>query len=215
MSPEIISLSQTEIVPDRPFTHPEHTQADIAALQRMRVRLHEVLTSSAPTADPPHPWRVSLHEANGRRHRVIILNRTILLEANELTFVGFCGQKYGHIDAESLHTMSALDAELVNELIDHPHMLSYSSMEVADGNWINLVLLRSAEGIEHWRTSERHIYAANELSPRYFASVRLHNGVLPNGLASVRMTLLRTKYYDFSESPAWRALREMTRLLKG
>jgi len=47
-----------------------------------------------------------------------------------------------------------------------------------------------------------------ELAPRYYVTIRLHNGLLPCGLASSQMILNATKYYDFQSEELWQAVRE-------
>ena len=99
-----------------------------------------------------------------------------------------------------------MDDQLVTELPHHPGILSYSSIELADGNWGNLIVLRSTADGERWRDGERHTWAASELAPAHYSSVRLHNGQFTGGLLSGREpVLLRTRYWDYQVSPAWRA----------
>jgi hypothetical protein len=84
-------------------------------------------------------------------------------------------------------------------------------MELADGNWANLVLHNVAEDRETWRASETHARAARELSPLYYRTVRIHNGVLPDGVMGNRsMVVERTKYWDYGSGKVWHAVRELT-----
>ena len=103
--------------------------------------------------------------------------------------------------------MAKVDADLVAELRQHPHMLCYCSIETGDGNWHNLVLMSDDEAIGHWRDSHRHAWAVDSLTPRFYRHIRLHNGVLPCGLASERIVLTSTKYYDYEGETPWRAMR--------
>jgi hypothetical protein len=194
---ETLQLSPSEILPNRPFTHPNHTQADLIALEQTRTQLRENLQLAADSS----------FTINGERHRFIVLNRQALLTAQPITVVGFCGTQRLPLGGALLEEMSVVDGDLVRELAQHPDMLTYSSIQIEDGNWRNLVLLRSNEGIEHWRESQRHVYATNLLSPRYYTHVRLHNGVLSHGLASSHIHITSTKYYDFESEPTWRAMR--------
>ena len=211
--PNLIRLGQLETVPDRPFTNPEHNRADAAILNYLRWRLHYMLSQS--NIGPGHPLARELYvqmmqEANGRFHRIVILEREPLLTDAELTLVGFFGHRRGEANPALLQDV---DIELIQEFLNHPYVLSYCSLELADGNWANMVLLRNADGIEHWRASQKHAYAAREMAPLYYTGIRLHNGVLPGGLASPHMNLLSTKYYDFQGPVLWRAIREEQRVL--
>jgi hypothetical protein len=211
--PSPVRLSQLETVPDRPFANPEHNRADTAILNYMRWRLHYLLSQSG--IGPGHPLDRELYvqmmqEANQRYHRMVILERGPLLIDTELTFVGFFGQRRFEASPAILQD---IDTELIQEFLHHTYVLSYCSLELADNNWANLVVLRSAEGIQHWRASQRHAYAARELAPLYYTGIRLHNGVLPEGLASPYIRLTCTKYYDFRGPGLWQAIRDEVRTL--
>lgn len=204
----IARLSKLETVPNRPFTNPEHSRADSAVINYMRWQLHHVLSQS--NIGPEHPLARELYiqmlqEVNGRFHRIVILERAPLLTDAELTFVGFFGQRRFEANPALLQDV---DTELIQEFLNHPHVLSYCSLELADNNWANIVILRNADGIQHWRASRKHAYAARELAPQYYTGIRLHNGILPNGLASPYLVLLHTKYYDFQGPGLWQAVRE-------
>ena len=194
-----IHLSTTELLPNRPFTHTRNTELDLSDLERIRTMLREAL-QMPNTAD----------EISGDAYRFVILNREALLTAQPITVVGFCANRRGYLSPALLEEMNVVDGDLMRELAQHPDMLTYSSIQLPDGNWKNLVLLRSEAGVGHWRNSHRHVYAANMLSPHYYANVRLHNGVLPQGLASPNIILASTKYYDFESDPIWRAIRAIT-----
>jgi hypothetical protein len=138
---------------------------------------------------------------------MIVTDRATLLAARALAVVGFCGQKRADLSPSLVQEMDKVDSALIGELTAQPYLLSYSSMELPDGNWANLVMMRSMEGIEHWRTSPRHGAAVIELAPHYYRSIRLHNALLVGGLATPRLTLLRTKYYDYRDGQCWMAMR--------
>jgi hypothetical protein len=211
--PAVVQLGPHDAVAERPFTDPRHSRADAAILNYMRWRLHYLLSQS--DIGPGHPldrelYIQMLQEANDRYHRMVILERGPLLTDAELTFVGFFGERRFEASPAILQD---IDTELIQEFLQHTYVLSYCSLELADNNWANLVILRSAEGIQHWRASQRHAYASRELAPLYYTGIRLHNGVLPEGLASPYIRLTRTKYYDFREPGLWQAIRDEVRTL--
>lgn len=200
-----IPLGPAELVADRAFTDPRHSQADLAQLEYMRACLIAALGqhSLAVGAAAGQPQIDYLAEPDKRQHRLVLAARERLLRADALTVVGFFGQRRADANPDLL---GSIDEELLGEFVRHQYVLSYSSLELPDGNWGNLVVLEHAGGIEHWRTSPRHAYAARELSPQFYASIRLHNGRLPRGLHTPAIELTSTKYYDFQQG-WWQALR--------
>jgi hypothetical protein len=204
---DYIRLNWSDIIPDRPFTNPDHNAEDLAHLQYMLAKLRHLLSQPGITPAQPRPYVLYLEESGGRRHRIALARPEELLLSLELAVVGFCGTKWPEADRTPL---DAIDVVLLDEFMQHPHLLSYSSLEVEDGNWRNLVLFSHPQGIGHWAISLKHVYAAQELSPGYYRNIRLHNGVLPGGLMSGNeLALTRTKYYDYQDQSLWWAVREL------
>lgn len=201
---EFVPIRASELVAGRPFTDPAHTAEDLSAIHVMAAGLRQILGSLLPGGR--RPLLLQVPEPSGRQHRLAISNERPLWARRDLSFVGFFGKKRGGLDDAPL---VAADEEMILELPSHPGILSYSSLELADENWANLIMVDPPEAKDHWRTSEKHTYAARELAPRHYSVVRLHNGVFPGGLQSARdPVLLRTKYYDFRDSTPWRGVRE-------
>lgn len=200
-----IQLGADEIPAGRPFADPERTRADLAALREMAEALRRLLGTSLPGT--PRPLTIDVGGSSGPQHRVILCDEGRLRAAVAPGFVGFFAERRPGLDHAPL---TVADDELIGEFGDHPGILSYSSLELADGNWGNLIVVDPPEAREHWRTSERHAYAARELAPRHYAVVRLHNGHFPDGLLSGRDPVLaRTRYHDFQGSTPWRAERPL------
>ena len=205
-----IRLAQAEYVPERPFANPERSLFDLAVLEYMRAQLQATLREVEFGSSDPHARGLYIHtikEDGDREHRQVILSRQQLLGANTLAVVGFFGQKRGTADPSVL---GDVDTDLLEEFVRHTYVLSYNSLELPDGNWANLVLMLDASGIEHWRASQKHAYAARELSPLFYETIRLHNGALPGGLDSRGIVLLSTKYYDYRGDAWWQAIREFS-----
>jgi hypothetical protein len=206
--PTIVHLGPRDAVAERPFTAPENSHVDLEILETMRARLCRTLDTRAGAnvvSDPAEMHIQFVHEDDQHMHRMVILDRAALRADTELAFVGFFGQRRGDASPALLQD---LDTELIQEFLQHHYVLSYSSLELPDGNWANMVILEHIDGIQHWRASQRHAYAARELAPLYYTAIRLHNGALHGGLASPRMVLNSTKYYDFSSTAWWQAIRE-------
>jgi len=203
---DYIVLVQTESVPGRAFTDPEQNVEDMAALRHMLARLRHRLSQPEGVPANPRPLVLNVPEADGRGHRIVLANPERLQAASALALVGFFGQKRAGVDPTPL---TKVDDELIGEFPRHPGVLCYSSLEGKGGNWGNLVVLDSSGAGEHWKTSAKHAYAARELAPGYYTTIRLHNGLLATGLMSDHdLILLRTKYYDFQGESPWRAVRE-------
>jgi hypothetical protein len=203
---EVIQLGADEVVADRPFTAPEHTAGDLAAIRAMATGLRELLGGPLPSGS--QPLALTVPAPAGRQHYVVIGNDGPLRASHDLAWVGFFATKRAGMDHAAL---TVTDRELILEFPRHPAIVSYSSLELPDGNWGNLIVVDPPEGREHWRASEKHAWAARELAPRHYAVIRLHHGVFPSGLWSGRDPIVvRTKYYDFQGPAGWRAERALT-----
>ena len=161
----------------------------------MQARLHEHI-NQAEGAPTQQPYTLYLPEPDGRQHRVVILNADALRSGGQLPFVGFFGRKRASVDADML---DALDAELIEELWRNPYMLSYSSLELPDGSWGNLVIMGSPQGAVDWAGSARHAHAAYTIAPACYLTIRLHSGVITlNGPAHGELQIRRTKHFDYA-----------------
>jgi hypothetical protein len=186
----------------RPFTDPGLSAWDLHILDAMRTRLARELRHVDPC---PAGTTLYLTEDGERMHRIVLLNRAALLDSPTLAAVGFFGQRWPQADH---NLMDGVDGELIAEMHAFPGMYSYSSLELPDGNWANLVLLRQAQEGRHWRESARHAHAAYQIAPRYYLSIRLHNALLSGGLAGPPPALARSTYYDFAGG-WWQAVRQI------
>jgi hypothetical protein len=144
------------------------------------------------------PNTVYLREPEGRQHRIVLMNAGALHADAELTFVGFFGQKRPGIDYSAL---DALDQELIQEFRDYPHLLSYSSLELGDGSWGNLVVMSSSHGLVSWTHSVRHAHASQEFAPRCYLTIRLHRGTFTAGSShQPSLQIQSTKHFDFTQA---------------
>jgi hypothetical protein len=202
-----IPLGPTESVPRRPFTSIALYARDIEILSGMlgelRYGLHDKEARDL-VAFEPQEWIGD----EGLRHRIIIARPEVLKDSPDVCVVGFFGERHLELDGAPLEKVNT---ELVLEFRSHLGILSYSSTELPDGNWANLVLHDVPEVREHWRSSEAHAKAARELSPVFYRTVRIHNGILRGGLAGGgAMVIERTKYWDYRrKSKVWYAVREL------
>ena len=202
-----IELGPWETIEDRPFTDPANSLEDLSRLQYILGRLQQLLNQPELLPTQPRPLVIYWPEPYERRLRLVFSQPETLLTNQDLIVVGFCGQKAPEADRASLE---GVDEELLAEFPEHPHLLCYCSLELEEGDWCNLVLFDHVRGLSHWTRSGRHGYAAIQLAPQFYRSVRLHNALLPGGLmAGQSLNLLRTKYFDYQGGTIWWAVREL------
>ncbi len=194
-------LSEKAVIANDTYIDISRSRLDLAVLRYMARKLYMALQSlDLPTATSL-PSIYSSEERRNREHRIVIFNYQELLLNKSLTFVGFISGKQEAIDAAVVSGITRMDDQLLAELVKTPGVLGYSSLKLRKDSWYNLVLFRDATIREHVKGSTTHAYAAYRLAPLYYEWVRLHHGILPNGLAQGDMQLLGTKYYTFHVRP--------------
>jgi hypothetical protein len=202
---DCVRLALRETAAGRRFTDPAQTARDLGAVGLMLGTIRRQVRVVASRPDPG-PLVFAGHEPGGRAHRVVVCDARRLGDGRDLAWVGFFAVKRRDVDSAPL---GVRDDELIQEFPNHPGILSYSSLELDDEDWGNLILLDGDEAREHWRVSDLHARAARDLAPRHYTDVRLHQGVLPGGVrAGGEPVLRRTKYYDYRDGVTWRAERE-------
>jgi hypothetical protein len=203
---DCVRLAPREAAVGRGFTDPALAVRDLATIRLMLAEVRHQVGRGADLPARPRPLELERHETNGRIHRAVLCDERRLGDGRDLVWVGFFGVKRPDVDSTPL---TRRDDELVREFPAHPGILSYSSLELADGNWGNLILLDGDDAREHWRASPRHADAASVLAPRHYTHVRLHQGPLPGGVRTGGEPVLRrTRYYDYCGDTTWRAERE-------
>lgn len=198
-------LSPQQVVRGRPFTNPRLYRSDVRALTYM---LHDLKCLIDADRLPIEPYAPVEWQVNGLARRVVVCDLEVLTAKHgELCFVGFFGER--HMD-RSAEPLERANGELVLEFRNYPGILSYSSMELFDCNWANLVVHDLPRAREYWRSSKRHVEAAERLSPEFYQTVRIHNGTIPGGLDGGGDTVIQTtKYWDYRKSRVWRAVRDL------
>ncbi|MBK7862465.1 MAG: hypothetical protein IPJ65_28415 [Archangiaceae bacterium] len=182
-----------------PWLAPEHNAVDLAHLNTMLARLRTVLAPPAAVPEGARPLFLNFVEPDGRGHRIVIARHEPLLQPATFSFVGFFGLKSATADGDELNRV---DLQLIDEFPQNPYLLTYSSLELTrGGQWGNLVLFARPDAVDAWREGPRHRRAVDELAPKSYAAVRLHNGTLEGGLeARSRLTVSGTKHYDYSRA---------------
>lgn len=200
-------LAVDQSIRRRPFTSVGLYDRDRSVLSYMlediRAMLGEMDDGAITvTSFQPIEWLV-----HGLKRRTILTDPMRLHAREDVCVVGFFGERHVGRDGTPLEEANA---EIVLEFQNYPGILCYSSMELADGNWANLVLHDVPEAREYWRASQAHAKAARELSPLFYRTVRIHNGTLTGGVLGGKQILIeRTKYWDFRTARVWHAVREL------
>jgi hypothetical protein len=200
-------LAPTQSVARRPFTSVELYERDLYILAYMLEDLRALLGEMAEGSITIAPYQSTEWQVHGLKRRCTVTESMRLSARMDVCVVGFFGER--HLDRDT-SPLEEANAEIVLEFRNYPGILSYSSMELADDNWANLVLHDVPEAREYWRASEAHAKAARELSPLYYRTVRIHNGILPGGvLGGKAIVIERTKYWDYQSTRVWQAVREL------
>ncbi len=205
-----VPLNQGEALSALPLPVVRKGKLDLVILHYMVRRVYVALRSCDQTTTTARPLLYYLDERRRRIHRMAIYNPEELLLNNELAFVGFISGKLRPIRPSVGADLRIVDKKLVADLVDTCGLLGYSSLELHDGNWCNLVLLNDPEVKIHLKNTETHRYAAYELAPSCYEWIRLHNGIMPAGLAGDEMLLQKTRYYLYQGVERRPTIREIT-----
>jgi hypothetical protein len=182
------------------FLRREHHLSDLGVLEDMAATL-QAQVKGTPL---PRDRRVAVEDPTGREHTVLIAQPERLRSLRVLTVVGFFGQRNPTASPQERQALWDIDDRLVEEVSQHSGILSLSYLELADGNYGNLVVLADRAAAEHWTTSPTHSEAVRHHAPKNYQSIRIHNGTLTDGVLAVT----RTKYYDFRGPTLWTGVRD-------
>lgn len=203
-------FDQPEALAERDLPIVIKGKLDLVVLRYMARRVFMTLRSLDQATTTMRPLLYYLEERRRRIHRIAIYNPQELSLNNELAFVGFVSGRQKPIQPSVVAELHAVDEKLVAELVGVPGLLSYSSLELHDDKWCNLVVLNDPGVKLHLKNAGTHRYAAYELAPSHYQWIRLHNGMMPAGLAADAMFLQKTKYYMYQSSGRRPTVREIT-----
>lgn len=204
------NMNASEALNERSLPNFEIGNLDLVILSYMAQRIYVTLYLLDEPVDPSQPLLYYAEEGRKHTHRIAIYRPEELMRKSSLDLVGFVSAKLKPGRPQVIKEIRAVDKKLIVEFISTPGLLSYSSLELRDGRWCNLVLFSGRETRVHIRNSETHAYAAYQLSPRYYEWVRIHNGIMPGGLARNEIVLQKTRYYQFHGPHEKPTMRELT-----
>lgn len=203
-------LGAEERVETRSFTHPEHSQVDVATMRHMVRQLVDTYDEPEVCDFTVEKGAVCMSDPNGRHFRIYYIQPQRLFSQNNISVVGFFGRKRPNAD---IRPLLLADKRFERTFNDHPDLLSLSTLRLASGDFANLVLFADPDAIDRWNYSPVHYDTVQKISPPYYECIRLNNGVLPGGLSEPKaLRLIRVKYIDYRSEPPWRALRRYEKL---
>jgi hypothetical protein len=183
---------------------------DLVILKYMVQQLYITLQQPDSRDTTMEPLLYSLEDCHKRKQRISLYKPQALLHPCRLSFVGFVSGRQPALSASILNEVERIDELMVAELVNISGIFSYSSLEVRPGRWYNLVVFHDAETKVYLKNSHTHSYAAYQLAPQYYEWIRLHNGIMPGGLAQQELLLQSTKYYTFPEGQRHPDMYEIT-----
>ena len=205
---ENVVLDADETVGDRPFTHPQHSQSDAARLRFMVQQLVDTYDDPIVCDFEPGKRPICQSDPQGRHFRIYYIQANLLFELKNLAVVGFFGHKRPNADVRPL---IRADKKFEKIFHQHPGLLSLSTLRLPDGDFANLVLFTDVAAKDKWNFNPLHYETVAKISPPYYESIRLNNGLLPDGLDNPRsLRLTQVRYLDYGSTPPWRAVRKLT-----
>lgn len=198
-------LGPNDDAPGHPIADTSHYEADIALLNYLLQDLRALTRRATRGELTLTPQQVITWDVHGLARRTVVCDPDGLRNDADVQIVGFFGDRR---EAADKPTIEASEIELIGEFPNYPGIVSYSSVELVDGYWANLVVHRSPDDREAWRGSAAHVDAVDRVAPIAYHGVRIHNGCIPHGVPGHRTVVIEsTKYWDYDVSPTWHAIR--------
>jgi hypothetical protein len=211
----VVVLEPDEVVDGHPCTDISLYAADRGLIAYMLQDVRALVRLWVDETITIEPHESIVWWVHGLKRRLVPCDLARLVDGRDLEVVGFFGSRRpaangGPASGEDL--IDELDTQLTAEFRNHPGIASYSTIEMHDGFWANLVLHAVPSDAEDWRDSGVH-KGAVAMSPMLYRDVRIHNGCLPGGVESTNEVVLhRTKYWDYGlvsdVEPSWAAVRQ-------
>ena len=206
-----LELGPDETVPGKPFVDPVHTRDDQEVMGRLLGNERERARFLADDwLEGRKDVIISETDPEGLRHLLVVPDTRALLDARNLTVVGFFGRPRPDADVTGLFD---LEEELVAGMGAYAAggLLSYYDLEFVKGAYGNLILFATPDGPGAWGENPVH-HRAVDISPANYHEIRLHLGTLSGGLLEPgTLSLSRTRYLDYGEREVWRAVRSLSK----
>lgn len=202
-----IELGPTDDPPDHPIAGIWLYESDVSLLAYLLQDLRAAVRLASRGDLTFEPYRSMMWRVHGLQRRTVICRPEPLFLFGDAQFVGFFGDRR----ADSADSgIDDIELDVVGQFVNYPGILAYSSIELVDDQWANLVIHESPDDREQWRTCPVHKTAVEMVSPKAYTGVRIHNGHIPGGVIGTAAAVLEcTKYWDFEVTPVWRARRNL------
>ena len=200
------TLTHNQMMPNRPFTDPEHSTRDLAMLNRMLGLLRRHLPNLLVQPTATDYQYVQFEDDRHTQHKIVLPHRQRIPSAHDLTAVGFFGQARD-VDHTRINDM---EAHLIGEMGHQLGLMVYYNVYIPSVGWGNLVLF-DAPHTKDACGYDAVLRQAVGYSPEHYYSIRLHNGQLTGALLGDQpITLTLTKYLDFTHTEKWQGIRHYT-----
>ncbi|MDG2025617.1 MAG: hypothetical protein P8J50_00740 [Acidimicrobiales bacterium] len=200
-------LGPNDEVEDHPITTTANYESDLALLNYLLQDLRALIRQARRGDVTLHDQQVINWEVHGLARRTVICDPARLMEIADVQLVGFFGDRRAEANKP---VVDQSEFDLIDEFANYPGIMSYSSVELDDGYWANLVVHREPDDREAWRGSEVHRDAVDRVAPMAYHGVRIHNGCILDGVAGTQTAVLEcTKYWDYDVEPTWHAIRTL------
>ncbi len=204
---ETFLLGPKETVSDRPFTAVDLIDKDIAVLSGVLDDLVQVLGEADLGSREILPHERIVWQQDGLARRLLICDENRLRVHQDVCVVGFFGERRTEME---IGPLEEANSAIVAQFRNFPGILSYSSIELPNGYWANMVLHDDPVDREYWSRGALHAQAARTLGPLHYRTVRIHNARLDASvLDQPSFIVKRTKYWDYTQEPEWIAEREL------
>ena len=207
---ENIQLGPYEKIENKPFTDLSHSAEDLARLKRMAQQLVDFYETSEYRISSKSKVPVHRSGSEGSEFKIYYIQPQQLFRLKNLSVVGFFGHRRKNADIAPL---VQADKQFEKVFSNFEGLLSLSTARLPSGDFANLVLFTDNEAKDQWHFNPLHYDTVAKISPPYYKSIRLNNGILPEGVRSPNLLrLTKVRYLDYTVSPHWRAVRKIETL---
>ncbi|MGI9607247.1 MAG: hypothetical protein ACR2P0_14015 [Acidimicrobiales bacterium] len=202
-----IQLGPTESPEGHAFASVDNYTGDLALMNYQLQDVRSLIRSVVANDQPIAPHKLFEWEVHGLQRRTVICDPGRIVTPLDFHIVGFFGDRRAGVD---LSRLEFYEHRLIEDLRDHPGIVSYSSMELVHNYWANLVVHSALDDRERWNHGENHRNAVDELSHIVYRSVRIHRAQLVGGVVGPNTVLIEfTSYWDYEATPTWKAVRDL------
>lgn len=205
-----IQIGPFEKIENKPFTDLNHSTKDLARLKMMTQQLVDFYERSEYRVSSKSKVPVFRSGSKDSEFKIYYIQPEQLFNLKNLMVVGFFGHRRKNA---AIAPLIQADKQFEKVFNNFDGLLSLSTARLPSGDFANLVLFKDDEAKDQWHFNLLHYDTVTKISPPYYESIRLNNGILPKGVrAPGLLRLTKVRYLDYTVSPHWRAVRKIERL---